>query len=95
MAPAAFTVNTLADTDAIDLTKGTDKTHHVSLRSALQAANHLGLSNTISLPAGTYDLSLGQLDIKNNLTLTGMGGTTLRSMHNSRAGSSKSSAVSP
>ena len=76
VAPAAFTVNTVADTNATNLTTGTDNTGHVSLRSAIQAANHLGGSNTISLPAGTYDLSLGQLNIKNNLTLTGMGASS-------------------
>jgi uncharacterized repeat protein (TIGR01451 family) len=86
VAPAAFTVNTLADTNAVDLTKGTDKTGHVSLRSAIQAANHLGGSNTISLPAGTYDLTLGQFSINNDLTLTGTGAsnTTIDAQFNSR-----------
>jgi hypothetical protein len=87
VAPASFTVNTFADTNATNLTTGTDNTGHVSLRSAIQAANHLGLSNTISLPgAGTYDLSLGQLVIKNNLTLTGVGAssTTISAQFNSR-----------
>jgi uncharacterized repeat protein (TIGR01451 family) len=71
VAPAAFTTNTLADTHAVNLTTGTDSTGHVSLRSAIEAADHLGGSNTISLPAGTYKLSLGPMDIDNNLTLTG------------------------
>jgi ELWxxDGT repeat protein len=86
VAPAAFTVNTFADTNATNLTTGTDSTGHVSLRSAMQAANHLGLSNTIGLPAGTYDLSLGQLGIKNNLTLTGAGAssTTINAQYTSR-----------
>jgi hypothetical protein len=76
VAPAAFTVNTFSDTNATDFVTGTDSTGHVSLRSAMEAANHLGLSNTISLPAGTYDLRLGELEIKNNLTLSGMGAST-------------------
>jgi hypothetical protein len=86
VAPAAFAVNTFSDTNAKDLTKGTDNTGHVSLRSAIQAADHLGLSNMISLPAGTYDLMLGQLNIKNNLTLTGMGAsnTTINAQYTSR-----------
>jgi hypothetical protein len=86
VAPAAFTVNTFSDTNVNDFTKGTDATGHVSLRSAIQTANHLGLSNTISLPAGTYDLTLGQLNIRNNLTLTGMGAsnTTINAQFTSR-----------
>jgi uncharacterized repeat protein (TIGR01451 family) len=86
VAPAAFTVNTFTDTNAKDFTKGTDATGHVSLRSAIQTANHLGLSNTISLPAGTYGLTLGQLNIRNNLTLTGMGAsnTTIDARSTSR-----------
>jgi uncharacterized repeat protein (TIGR01451 family) len=86
VAPAAFTVNTSLDTNATDLTMGTDNTGHVSLRSAIQAANHLGQTNTISLPAGTYDLKLGEIPIKNNLTLTGMGAskTTISAQLTSR-----------
>jgi hypothetical protein len=86
VAPAAFTVNTLTDTNVKDFATGTDATGHVSLRSAIQTANHLGLSNTISLPSGTYDLSLGQLNIRNNLTLTGMGAsnTTINAQFTSR-----------
>jgi uncharacterized repeat protein (TIGR01451 family) len=71
VAPAAFTVNTFADTNAVNLTTGADSTGHFSLRSTIQAANHLGGSNTISVPAGTVNLTLGQLSIKNNLTITG------------------------
>jgi hypothetical protein len=86
VAPAAFTVNTIFDTHARNLTTGTDITGHVSLRSAIEAANHLGGSNTISLAAETYDLTLGQLAIKNNLTLTGMGqsSTTINARYTSR-----------
>ena len=86
VAPAAFTVTTLSDTHARNLTTGTDITGRVSLRSAIEAANHLGGSNTISLAAETYDLTLGQLAIKNNLTLTGMGqsSTTINAQYTSR-----------
>src|SRR5262249_23062671 len=86
LAPAMFVVNTTDDTVAVDLSTGQDAAGIVSLRSALQAANHLGGSNTISLPAGTYTLALagadennaatGDLDIANNLTLTGAGATS-------------------
>jgi uncharacterized repeat protein (TIGR01451 family) len=49
------------------------------LRSANEAANHLGGGNTITVPAATYNLSLGQLSITNNLTITGaaVSGTAL------------------
>jgi uncharacterized repeat protein (TIGR01451 family) len=62
--PASFTVNSFAD--VLSPPPGT-----VTLRSAIQAANLLGGSNSISLPAGTYSLSLGPMDIENNLTITG------------------------
>jgi uncharacterized repeat protein (TIGR01451 family) len=76
LAPAAFTVNTFSDTHAVNLLSGADKTGHVSLRSAIEAADHLGGGNSIRLPAGSYQLSLGQLEIQNNLTLTGAGAAT-------------------
>jgi uncharacterized repeat protein (TIGR01451 family) len=86
VAPAAFTVNTFSDTNVNDFTTGTDATGHVSLRSAIQTANHLGGSNAINLPSGTYDLTLGQLNIRNNLTLNGMGAsnTTINAQFASR-----------
>jgi uncharacterized repeat protein (TIGR01451 family) len=71
VAPAAFTVNSFADTHAANLTTGTDASGKITLRSALEAANHLGGNNTINVPAGTVNLKLGQLVIKNNLTITG------------------------
>src|SRR5205809_1367898 len=58
LAPAAFTVNTTMDTVAANLTTGQDLTGNVSLRSAIMAANHLGGSNTITLPANTYGLTI-------------------------------------
>ena len=79
VAPASFQVNSFAD--ILSPPAGT-----VTLRSAIARANQLAGSNTISLPAGTYDLMLGQLDIKNNLTLTGMGAnnTTINAQYTSR-----------
>src|SRR5947209_5183790 len=83
VSPAAFVVNTTDDTVAVNLTTGQDAAGHVSLRSAVQAANNLGGGNSISLPAGTYTFAIpgagednaasGDLDIKNNLSLTGQG----------------------
>src|SRR5262245_55002271 len=86
LSAAVFTVNSLADTVAVDLTTGADASGHVSLRSAIQAANHQGGSSTINLPGGTYTLSLpgagedaaasGDLDVKANLTIHGAGAAT-------------------
>src|SRR5262249_54529931 len=60
---------------------GKDATGHISLRSAIQAANTRGGSNTIVLPSGTFTLTLagagedagatGDLDITRNLTIKG------------------------
>jgi hypothetical protein len=77
LAPAIFNVNTFADTLAVNFTTGQDSTGNVSLRSAVEAANVLGGSNTIDLPAGNYLLTLnasrGSLGVNNNLTIDGAG----------------------
>ena len=96
VAPAAFTVNTLSDTHAKNLTTGTDSTGHVSLRSAIEAADHLGGSNTISLPAGTYDLSTWTARYQEQSDAYRNGGEQHYDQCTiTRAGSSKSSAASP
>jgi predicted outer membrane repeat protein len=81
--PATFTVNTFADTVAVNLVTGQDSSGNVSLRSALMAANSQSGADTIVLPAGTYALTLagpgndndatGELDITDALTLRGAG----------------------
>src|SRR5947209_19839831 len=58
-APAVFTVNTRADTPAVNFTTGQDVNGAVSLRAAIQAADNLGGAETILLPAGTYPLTVG------------------------------------
>ncbi len=73
---STFHVNTLLDTTAVSLKTGKDATGHVSLRSALQAANARPNADVIILPAGTITLSItgtgennaakGDLDIKRN-----------------------------
>src|SRR4051812_3496022 len=73
LAPATFHVNTLNDTAAINLVTGQDSHGDVSLRSALQAANHLGGSNSIVLGAATYTLTQGPLSVHNNLSVSGSG----------------------
>ncbi len=78
---STFNVNTFADTVAKNLTTGTDASGHVSLRSAIMAANAHPSSNTIVLPAGTFTLTIaaagsdgsnnGDLNIAANVTIKG------------------------
>jgi hypothetical protein len=82
------TVNSAADTHAANLGTGTDAAGHVSLRSALEAADNAGKTITITLPDPNsvannpstnheYDLTLGEIQIGNNaesITIVGSGG---------------------
>src|SRR5262249_30033976 len=88
MLMSTFHVNTTLDTVATDLKSGKDAAGHVSLRSAIMAANARGGSNTIELPSGAFQLTIaganedasasGDLDIASNLTIKGGGaGTTV------------------
>ena len=71
---STFKVNTTLDTVAVDLKKGKDASGHISLRSAIEAANAKGGNNKIILPGGTFLLTIagagednaatGDLDIK-------------------------------
>ncbi|MFI5461048.1 MAG: hypothetical protein ACHRXM_37045, partial [Isosphaerales bacterium] len=80
---STFLVNTLLDTDAVNLHSGKDASGRISLRSAIMAADALGGANTIKLPSGTIKLTIaganedasatGDLDIKGNLTIQGKG----------------------
>ncbi len=68
-AAGPFTVNTTSDSHSTGFssqsapgsTAVTDSGGHTSLRSALEYASTVGGSTTINLPAGTYNLSLGDL----------------------------------
>lgn len=64
---AVFTVNTVSDSHAV--TPGTsalDGTGHISLRSAIEAANAQAGAATINVPAGGYNLNLGELSVAPN-----------------------------
>jgi hypothetical protein len=89
LTPTTFNVNTFSDTVAVNFATGQDASGHISLRSAIMAVNDSGGgSNTIVLPAGTYSLTVGgpgnnessaasgDLDIVNNVTITGAGATS-------------------
>ena len=78
-----FIVNTTSDTHCVGFgsqgapgcTAATDSGGHISLRSALEEASTAGGTTTISLPAGTYNLSLGDLvagtQANTNITIQG------------------------
>ena len=78
---STFKVNTLLDTVAVNLKTGKDASGHISLRSAIEAANSRRNADTILLPAGTIRLTIvganednaatGDLDIKGNVTIKG------------------------
>src|SRR5262249_36117525 len=80
---STFRVNTTLDTVAVNLKNGKDATGHISLRSAIQAADARGGSHTIILPGGTFTLMIagagedagatGDLDITRNLAIKGKG----------------------
>src|SRR5262249_6635920 len=53
LTPTVFTVNTTLDTLAASLQTGKDATGHISLRSAIMAANAHPGADTIMLPSGT------------------------------------------
>ena len=69
LAPATFRVNTLLDTMAVNLRNGRDSTGHISLLSAIMAANARGGNNTIIVPGGT--IAAADFAIDGNLTIKG------------------------
>src|ERR671914_2500212 len=88
--PAQFTVNSTAD--AVDSSVGDGACRTVAgtctLRAAIQEANALPGADEIQLPAGTYELGIaarnqndvttGDLDITDSLTIEGAGaGSTI------------------
>jgi hypothetical protein len=80
-AAGPFTVNIASDTHASSpATSPNDSGGHISLRSAIEAANAQAGATTINVPAGTYNLTLGELDIAVNggktNTIVGAGAAT-------------------
>ena len=81
--PSTFHVNSLLDTVAVNLKTGKDASGHISLRSAIQAADAKPNADTIILPAGTITLTIagagennaatGDLDIHGSVTIKGKG----------------------
>ena len=48
-----------------------------TLRAAIEEANALGIDTNISLPAGTYGISQGELPVTGTIVLRGQDGTTV------------------
>ncbi|HEY3762541.1 MAG TPA: choice-of-anchor Q domain-containing protein [Verrucomicrobiae bacterium] len=78
-----FVVNTPGDTHAANpVSSPNDSNGHISLRSAIEAAN-AQTGATISLPVGNYNLTLGELDLApngsktNTIIATGTTGSTI------------------
>jgi len=70
-AAGPFTVNTLNDSHALSpASSPNDAGGHVSLRSAIEAANAQSGATTISIPAGIFNLTLGELDLATNVSQT-------------------------
>src|SRR5262249_52308120 len=86
--PSTFHVNSLLDTVAVSLKTGKDASGHITLRSAIEAANAKPNADTIILPKGTITLTIagsgennaatGDLDIRGRVTIKAQGaGTTI------------------
>ncbi len=80
---STFNVNTTLDTVAVNLHTGKDASGHISLRSAIMAADATPGPNTINVPSGTFKLTIagadedagasGDLDLKGNIKIKGAG----------------------
>ncbi len=88
MVLSTFKVNTTLDTVAVNLNTGKDASGHISLRSAIEAANAKPSADTILVPKGTFTLTIagaanednaatGDLDIHGKLTIRGKNAATI------------------
>ena len=75
---ATFTVDTTADAPDANPGDGVcdDGAGNCTLRAAIDEANALAGADTIALPVGTYTLTDGQLQISDDLTISGAGQAT-------------------
>jgi hypothetical protein len=66
-AAGPFTVNTTSDSHAVSpAASPNDSGAHISVRSAIEAANAQSGATTINVPSGAYNLTLGELAIALN-----------------------------
>jgi hypothetical protein len=92
-AAGPFTVSNTGDSHVSNIATGTDVNGNVTLRSAIEAAN-AGGGATINVPAGTYNLTLGELDVATNGGQTDViqasgGANSLNTFINQRDGSNR------
>jgi len=73
LAPAVYHVNSFQDTPAVNLGTGQDASGHVSLRSAVMAANAGHQDDTIQLGVGDYILQNGVIEVQGNIQILGQG----------------------
>jgi parallel beta-helix repeat protein len=73
--PSVFVVNELSDTHAVNLVSGTDAGGQVSLRSAIEAADHLGGNQTIQFDPTVFATPRTITLKLNLLNLNDAGGT--------------------
>jgi len=80
VAAAQFIVNNTTDEEDFNSGDGVCETAPgngvCTLRAAIQEANALPPPHEIILPAGTYTLTIGELDINTDLTINGAGAAT-------------------
>ncbi len=69
----SITVNSTADADTVSWLSDTTSSGTITLRSAIDYADSTGSVDTIFVPAGTYNLSLGELDIEQPVVIQGGG----------------------
>jgi hypothetical protein len=73
LAPAVYRVDTFQDTPLSNPATGQDAAGHVSLRSAVMAANAGSQSDTILLGAGVYATTNGPIPIHGDIRIVGQG----------------------
>ncbi len=69
----SITVNSTADADTVSGLSDTTSSGTITLRSAIDYANCTGYVDTVFVPADTYTLSVGELDIEQPVVIQGGG----------------------
>jgi hypothetical protein len=99
-AAGPFTVNTTNDTHAVTAgTSANDSGGHISVRSAIEAANAQAGATTINVPPGTYNLTFGELDVATNagktITILASGGNAANTIINQTNGTDRVFNIDP
>jgi hypothetical protein len=73
LAPAVYRVDTFQDTPLANPATGQDAAGHVSLRSAVMAANANNQTDTILLGSGVYPITNGPIAVHGDIRIAGQG----------------------